>query len=253
MSRNWLKKLSVTIGAVLLVQASMAVAMAVPPPHRGVGVNSGQGQTRSVEAKARTGRSVDRGREWGREKAKAKAPKTHGNSNKGGASRGNRGRGGSGGGGRGIINAGRDGAPAAAVEGFICPVDPIQATFTNDWGARRSRNRYHQGTDVFALRETALVAVVDGVVTLSTGRLGGVVLHVTAENNTRYYYAHLSGYLPGLRSGDEVLAGDVIGFVGNSGNARGTSPHVHLQIHPYGDNPVNPFLTLVEACAVEPR
>lgn len=237
------------IGVVLLVQASMAVALAVPPAHSRAGVNPGQGQSRSVEARSKTDAVTDRGREWGREKAKASKIKD--NSNRGGANKAKRAGGGSRGSGRGIINAGRNGAPAAAVEGFVCPVDPTLATFTNDWGAPRSGNRYHQGTDVFAPHGTPLVAVVDGVVTLSRNRLGGVVVYLTAENTTRYYYAHLSGYFPGLRSGDEVLTGDLIGFVGDSGNARGTSPHLHLQIHPFDGNPVNPFPTLVETCAVE--
>ncbi len=258
LSRSRLKKMSVMIGAALLVQASMAVALAVPPAHRGVGVNPGQGQSRSVEARSKTDAAMDRGGAWGRAKTKvpkiekAKAPKIQGHANGDAANKGKRARGGSRGSGRGIINAGRNGAPVGAVEGFICPVDPTLATFSNDWGAPRSGNRYHQGTDVFAPYGTPLVAVVDGVVTLSGSRLGGVVVYLTAENNTRYYYAHLSGYSPGLRSGDEVLTGDLIGFVGDSGNARGTSPHLHFQIHPYGGNPVNPFPTLVEACAVDP-
>ena len=216
-----MKNLPVIISAVLLVQASMAVAVAVPPAQRGQGANSGQGQARSVEARARTSRPIDRGQALDQEKSKApnwQGSSNNDNSNRGGGGRGNRGGGGSGGARRGIITAGRDGAPAAAVEGFICPVDPTRATFSGDWGARRSRNRYHQGTDVFAPRETPLLAVVDGVVTLSNSRLGGVVLHVIAEDNTTYYYAHLSGYRPGLRSGDAVVAGDVIGFVGTSGN-----------------------------------
>lgn len=165
------------------------------------------------------------------------------------ASRGRAGGGGAGGGGssRAVIIAGARGPDPVAVEGFVCPAGG-DLNLTNDWGFPRSGGRYHQGTDVFADRNTPLVAVVDGLVKFSTNSLGGVVAYLEAPNGTRYYYAHLEAYAPGVDSGSFVAGGTTIGFVGDSGNAKGTPPHVHFQIHPYGGDPVNPYPVLTDAC-----
>ncbi len=139
------------------------------------------------------------------------------------------------------------GAPAAAVAGFRCPFN-VRPSFINDWGFPRSGGRTHKGTDIFVSRGTPMVAVVSGTIRLTNNRLGGLSVHLTADNGTRYYYAHLDGYASGISSGTRVSQGTVVGYNGDSGNARGGSPHLHFQIHPGGGSPVNPYPTLVQAC-----
>ena len=127
--------------------------------------------------------------------------------------------------------------------GFVCPVAG-GASFINDWGFPRSGGRTHKGTDMFAPRGTPVVATGDGVVSLKTNSLGGTVAYLRADHGVTYYYAHLDGYAAGISSGSRVSAGTRLGFVGNTGNALGTSPHLHFQIHPGGGAPVNPYPTL---------
>ncbi len=140
------------------------------------------------------------------------------------------------------------GVPDSVTPGFICPMNPGAIYFINDWGFPRSGGRTHKGTDVFAPMGQPVVAVVGGSVRIYTNSLGGMSIWLTADNRTGYYYAHLSGWAPGLQTGAYVSKGDVIGYNGNSGNAYGGSPHVHFQIHPGGGSPVNPYSTLKRAC-----
>jgi murein DD-endopeptidase MepM/ murein hydrolase activator NlpD len=101
---------------------------------------------------------------------------------------------------------------------------------------------WHQGIDIFAPAGTPLLAAERGVVTrVGSGRLGGLTVWLRGGSGTAWYYAHLQSHQPGLEPGTEVEAGDVIGYVGNSGNAVSTPPHVHLEIHPVGGGPVNPY------------
>ncbi len=136
-------------------------------------------------------------------------------------------------------------AGVGAVSGFVCPVP--SGRFINDWGFPRSGGRTHKGTDIFAPRGTPTLAVGAGTVTLKTNSLGGIVAYLRTSSAT-YYYAHLDGYAPGISSGTTVNAGAVIGYVGDTGNAIGGSPHLHFQMHPGFGAPVNPFPTLRAAC-----
>ncbi len=68
------------------------------------------------------------------------------------------------------------------------------------------------------------------------------------DDGNAYYYAHLDGWASGVATGTRVSAGDVIGYVGNSGNASGGAMHTHFQLHPNGGSPVNPYPTLSEIC-----
>lgn len=134
-------------------------------------------------------------------------------------------------------------------ESWACPFDG--ARFVNDWAYPRSGGRRHEGTDVFAARGTPIVAVADGTVDTVVafdrpGSLGGRTVTV-ADGTSRQYYAHLEGIAPGLRRGDLVRAGDLLGWVGTSGNARGTPPHLHLGWY-VEDVAVNPFASLAVAC-----
>lgn len=138
------------------------------------------------------------------------------------------------------------GLPAELTPGFRCPVPG--GNFINDWGFARSGGRTHKGTDIFAPRGTRVLATDSGRVSLRTGGLGGIYVWLSGDSGDSYYFAHLDGYPGGLSSGDRVTKGQVIGYVGNTGNARGTSPHLHFQLHPDGGSPVNPFPTLRSYC-----
>jgi murein DD-endopeptidase MepM/ murein hydrolase activator NlpD len=119
-----------------------------------------------------------------------------------------------------------------------------RAHYSDDWGAPRHGPpaHSHQGCDIFAPKGTPVIAAMDGVVgRLSTSSpLGGTSLRVTLPSGTFFYYAHLDDFAPGVREGRAVRAGDVIGFVGNTGNAATTPPHLHFEIHPRGGEATSP-------------
>jgi murein DD-endopeptidase MepM/ murein hydrolase activator NlpD len=131
------------------------------------------------------------------------------------------------------------------------------ATFTDDWGdSRGGGTRTHKGNDVFAAFDTPVRAPMDGSLRYSQEGLGGNAAYVTAADGTYYYMAHLNAFAPDLATGSHVTQGQFIGLVGDSGNARGGSPHVHFEIHPGGGEAVNPKSTLdgwiAEALAAAP-
>lgn len=147
-------------------------------------------------------------------------------------------------------SGGAGGVSSSVTPGFICPMDPAAASFVNDWGYPRSGGRRHRGNDLFAPMGQPLYAVASGAVTLRNGGLGGLAVWLSSDHGVDYYYAHLRGFAPGLSSGSRVNRGQVIGYNGDSGNARGGAPHLHFQLHPGGRTrpPVNPYPTLVRAC-----
>lgn len=116
------------------------------------------------------------------------------------------------------------------------------AVYTDDWGAPRAGGRRHQGTDIFAARGTPIIAATDGVVNgMTTTGIGGTALRLSARGGTFFYYAHLDRFAAGLANGDRVEKGAVLGFIGNSGNAISTPPHLHFEIHPGGGLAVRPI------------
>lgn len=140
---------------------------------------------------------------------------------------------------------------AIAVNGFVFPVAGPHA-FTDTFGAPRMPGtpyaHKHQGNDIFAPLGTPLVACERGVVFhINTDFLGGQGLWVVGESGTRYYYAHLSAYAPGLHEDQVVEAGDLVGFVGDTGNARGGPMHLHFEIHPNGGPAIDPYPLLKAA------
>lgn len=133
---------------------------------------------------------------------------------------------------------------------FLFPVRGL-AEFGDSWGAPRmtgtSYEHWHEGTDIFSPAGTELVAVEDGVVSRAReGTLGGISLYLVGRSGIEYYYAHLSGYAPGVTAGLVVRRGQVLGYMGNTGNARGGAAHLHFEIHHEG-RPVNPYPILAVA------
>lgn len=107
--------------------------------------------------------------------------------------------------------------------------------FSHDFLAPRF-NPYphpHMGTDIFAAEGTPVVASQPGTVAaMARTAIGGVSMWVTADDGTSFYYAHLQAFARGIRPGDRVDMGTVLGYVGRTGNAVGTPPHLHFEIHP---------------------
>ena len=135
------------------------------------------------------------------------------------------------------------------VTGMHFPVDDPH-DYIDSWLSPRSGGRQHQGIDIFATAGTNLFAVERGVITnMGSNSLGGIKLWLYGESGTTYYYAHLLRFAPGITEGMVVEAGDVVGFVGNTGNAATTPSHLHFEIHPNNGPAVNPtpLLRVVDA------
>ena len=140
---------------------------------------------------------------------------------------------------------GGGGAPPPVVDGRTCPVGTPNA-FSDTWGAPRSGGRSHEGVDMFAAHGTPLYAIEDGTIRTSDNSLGGVSVHITGTSGDAFYYAHMSTRT--VVTGQQVRTGDVIGAVGNTGNARSTPPHLHFQYHPGGGGAVNPTPLVTALC-----
>lgn len=132
------------------------------------------------------------------------------------------------------------------VGSFICPMTPGRTSFIDSWGFPRSGGRTHKGVDMFAARGEPIYAVQSGTARATSNSLGGVTVHLSANTGFKYYYAHLDSR--NFSGSKRVEQGETIGFNGNSGNARGTSPHLHFEIRPGGGAPVNPYPTVRAAC-----
>jgi murein DD-endopeptidase MepM/ murein hydrolase activator NlpD len=132
-------------------------------------------------------------------------------------------------------------------EGYVFPVYG-PSSFTDTFGAPRAGTVWHHGEDIFAPLGAPLLAVADGTV-FSVGwqERGGYRLWLRDREGNQFYYAHLSAFSPLAQNGNEVRAGAVIGFVGNTGDAQSTPYHLHFEIHPVGllpmgyDGVVSPF------------
>lgn len=133
-------------------------------------------------------------------------------------------------------------ATTRAVVGFGRFPVAGEAVWSDDWWFPRFGPgwRLHQGIDIFAPRGTPVRAPVDGTVRVKDGGLGGLSVYVTQPDGTYWYLTHLAGIAEGIAEGVSVTTGQVVGFVGSSGNAAGGQPHLHLQIHPRGGPPIPP-------------
>lgn len=118
--------------------------------------------------------------------------------------------------------------------GYVFPVYGT-ASFGDSFGAPRPNvpGGWHHGEDIFARLGTPLLAVADGTLhTIGFNKIGGYRLWLRDASGNQFYYAHLSAYSPLAVEGRSVSAGDVIGFVGDTGDADGGAPHLHFEIHP---------------------
>ena len=116
------------------------------------------------------------------------------------------------------------------------------AHWVHDWlhPRRGPPIHLHQGIDIWAAAGTPIRAPFAGRVRYEDVGLGGLAAYVTTADGTYYYLAHMSGTAPGVKSGTAVTQGQVVGFVGDSGNARGGPAHLHFEIHPRGGAAVDP-------------
>jgi murein DD-endopeptidase MepM/ murein hydrolase activator NlpD len=137
--------------------------------------------------------------------------------------------------------------PQLTAGGYVFPVYG-PSSFSNDFGVPRADTVWHHGNDVFAPLGAPLLAVADGTLFLvGWNSLGGNRLWLRDSQGNEFYYAHLSAFSPLARDGAQVHAGDVIGFVGNTGDAATTPPHLHFEVHPVDllwmgyDGVVNPY------------
>lgn len=140
----------------------------------------------------------------------------------------------------------RIGATLASLRMPVAGVEPDD--LENNFGYPRDGGaRSHRGIDIFARRGTEVLASASGIVTyVGEQRLGGRCLWVTSADGTSFYYAHLDRWAPGLRQGMRVRRGDLLGYVGTTGNAVNTPPHLHFQIVS-NDEALNPYPHLLRS------
>ena len=125
--------------------------------------------------------------------------------------------------------------------GYAFPVHS-GSSYSNDWGAPRQHSGTHEGTDVFAATGTPVLAVTAGRLSrVGTRSIPGNRMWLKSAQGDTFFYAHLSAFAEQARNGAEVRAGEVIGFVGSTGDAERTPPHLHFEIHPRGGDAVNPY------------
>jgi murein DD-endopeptidase MepM/ murein hydrolase activator NlpD len=129
---------------------------------------------------------------------------------------------------------------------MVCPVDGA-TTFRDSWGEPRPDGRSHSGVDMIASSGTPLVAIETGVISqMSSHYAGGIGLYLQGDSGDRWYYAHLKGYASGISSGTRVVAGQLVGYVGATGNAAG--PHLHLARILSSGQYVNPYSVIRDVC-----
>src|SRR2546430_13977723 len=123
------------------------------------------------------------------------------------------------------------------------PVQDVSTKqITNTWHAPRDGGRLHEGQDIFAPRGTPVLSATEGyVVKIGENSLGGHTVSVIGPGGRIYYYAHLEAYAPHLAEGDYVTTQTLLGYVGTTGNAAGTPPHLHFGVYESTRGAMNPL------------
>ncbi|MER3483466.1 MAG: M23 family peptidase [Meiothermus sp.] len=116
---------------------------------------------------------------------------------------------------------------------LLMPVRGVRVNqIANTFGAPRDGSRTHEGQDIFAPKGTPVYSATQGFVwRIGYGELGGNYVFVMGPGGRRYYYAHLDRYAKDLQEGDAVTTGTLLGYVGNTGNARTTPAHLHFGVY----------------------
>jgi len=113
--------------------------------------------------------------------------------------------------------------------------DVSKKQIADTWHAPRGSDRLHEGQDIFAPQGTPVLSATEGyIVNIGENSLGGQTVSVVGAGGRSYYYAHLDSYAPHIAEGDFVTRQTVLGYVGTTGNAIGTPPHLHFGVYAPG-------------------
>ena len=124
--------------------------------------------------------------------------------------------------------------------------DKSKKQIADTWHARRGVDRLHEGQDIFASRGTPIYSSTSGYIyNVAEDNLGGHTVSVIGAGGRVYYYAHLDSYAPGIAEGDRVTPRTILGYVGSSGNAAGTPPHLHFGVYA-SSGAINPLPLLTD-------
>jgi len=127
------------------------------------------------------------------------------------------------------------------------PLEDVRKTAISDtWQAARGVGRKHEGQDIFAPKGTPILSATSGYIyNIGENNLGGQTVSVISKGGRIYYYAHLDSYARGIKIGDRVTTRTVLGYVGTTGNAQGTPPHLHFGVYT-SSGAINPLPMLTD-------
>jgi murein DD-endopeptidase MepM/ murein hydrolase activator NlpD len=127
--------------------------------------------------------------------------------------------------------------------------DVSKRQISNTWHAPRGTDRVHEGQDIFAPKGAPVYSATSGFVyNVGENNLGGQTVSVIGAGGRVYYYAHLDSYAPGIAVGDRVTPKTLLGYVGTTGNAQGTPPHLHFGVYT-ASGAINPLPLIVDRSA----
>jgi len=127
--------------------------------------------------------------------------------------------------------------------------DVTKKQITNTWHAPRGTDRLHEGQDIFAPKGTPILSATSGYVyNVGENNLGGQTVSVIGAGGRVYYYAHLDSYAPGIEVGNPVTTNSLLGYVGTTGNAQGTPPHLHFGVYT-SSGAINPLPLITDRAA----